>query len=90
VIKFRNYTPKDEELRSKKLPPQADLVQNIQKRFEQLSVVQDEEALLSLAPQKPNWDLKRDISKKMNRLDTLTKRAVADLIREKLNSAPAN
>jgi len=37
--------------------------------------------LLNLAPQKPNWDLKRDIAKKLEKLDALTRRAITDMIR---------
>ncbi len=40
--------------------------------------------LNALAPKKPNWDLKRDLEKKLNRLDKMTQIAVADLIRKRL------
>ena len=36
------------------------------------------------APKKVNWDLKRDIAKKLNRLEKRTQKAIVDLLREKL------
>lgn len=37
--------------------------------------------ILSLAPKKIDWDLKRDVEKKLARLDRRTKRATVELIR---------
>jgi coiled-coil domain-containing protein 12 len=36
------------------------------------------------APKKANWDLKRDIVKKLNRLEKRTQKAIVDLLRERL------
>ena len=44
----------------------------------------EEVDLASLAPRKPDWDLKRDVSKKLEKLEKRTQRAIAELIR-KLN-----
>lgn len=38
----------------------------------------------TLAPRKPDWDLKRDIEKRMLKLERRTQRAIAELIRERL------
>lgn len=43
---------------------------------------------LLLAPKKPNWDLKRDVAKKMAKLDKLTKKAIVELLKEKLANQP--
>lgn len=40
--------------------------------------------LNTLAPRKPDWDLKRDIEKRMSKLERRTQRAIAELIRERL------
>lgn len=40
--------------------------------------------LNTLAPRKPDWDLKRDIEKRMAKLERRTQRAIAELIRERL------
>jgi len=37
-----------------------------------------------LAPRKPDWDLKRDVAKKLAKLEKRTQRAIAVLIRERL------
>lgn len=36
---------------------------------------------LNIAPKKPNWDLKRDVQKKLDILNLRTQRAIADLLR---------
>ena len=38
----------------------------------------------NLAPRKVDWDLKRDIAKRLEKLDRRTQRAIAELIRERL------
>lgn len=40
--------------------------------------------LNTLAPRKPDWDLKRDIEKRISKLERRTQRAIAELIRERL------
>lgn len=44
----------------------------------------------NLAPRKPDWDLKRDVSKKLEILEKKTQRAIAELIRERLKSNHGN
>ncbi len=39
---------------------------------------------ITSAPKKVNWDLKRDIAKKMNRLERRTQKAIVELLRERL------
>ena len=36
---------------------------------------------MKLAPRKPDWDLKRDVAKKLDKLERRTQRAIAELIR---------
>lgn len=47
-------------------------------------MVIDQLDVTSLAPRKPDWDLKRDVSKKFAKLEKQTQRAIAKLIRERL------
>lgn len=47
-------------------------------------VVIDELDITNLAPRKPDWDLKRDVAKKLEKLERRTQRAIAELIRERL------
>ncbi|KAF8563978.1 hypothetical protein P879_04212 [Paragonimus westermani] len=49
-------------------------------------VVVEEVNLVSLAPRKPDWDLKRGVEKKLQKLERRTQRAIAELIRERLRS----
>ena len=37
---------------------------------------------MNLAPRKPDWDLKRDVAKKLEKLERRTQRAIAALIRK--------
>lgn len=47
-------------------------------------IVIDEIDIVNLAPRKPDWDLKRDVSKKLEKLERRTQKAIAELIRERL------
>lgn len=40
--------------------------------------------ITNLAPRKPDWDLKRDVSKKLEKLERRTQKAIAELIWERL------
>jgi coiled-coil domain-containing protein 12 len=42
--------------------------------------------ITNLAPRKPDWDVKRDVAKKLERLDRRTQKAIAELIRERLKN----
>lgn len=44
---------------------------------------QDEEEL-NIAPKKVNWDLKRDVEKKLDKLNRRTQRAIVEIIRERM------
>ena len=86
--KFRSYNPSAEELTQNKLP-EPGLV-NIQEEIkEQLDsakskVVLEELDIATLAPRKPDWDLKRDVAKKLEKLERRTQKAIAELIRDRL------
>jgi len=41
--------------------------------------------LLLLAPKQPNWDLKRDIAPKLEKLDRMTQHSIIHLIQDKIN-----
>lgn len=42
--------------------------------------------LFKLQPKKPNWDLKRDVEKRMERLNVQTDNAIARLVRERVGA----
>jgi len=43
-----------------------------------------EPSVMVIAPKKVNWDLKRDIAKKLNRLERRTEKALVELLKERL------
>ncbi|XP_031463721.1 coiled-coil domain-containing protein 12 [Phasianus colchicus] len=85
---LRNYDPEDEELKKRKLPPAkpASVEDKVKDQLEAAKpeTIIDEVDLTNLAPRKPDWDLKRDVAKKMEKLEKRTQRAIAELIRERL------
>nr|CAH8855954.1 unnamed protein product [Trichobilharzia regenti] len=85
---FRNYKPQSEELKDGELPAgrPVDLNKHIISQLEAADapVIVDEVNLMSLAPRKPDWDLKRGVEKKLRKLEKRTQRAIAEMIRERL------
>ncbi|KAI6657741.1 Coiled-coil domain-containing protein 12 [Oopsacas minuta] len=85
---FRNYKPTDQNLKEFTAP------EGRPERFdEQVKATLANEAkydplkgidLSTLAPKKSDWDLKRDISKKMDKLDRRTQKAIVHLIHDRL------
>lgn len=85
---MRNYTPEDEILKQRQVP-QAKPASVEEKVKDQLEAAKPEPVieevdLANLAPRKPDWDLKRDVAKKLEKLEKRTQRAIAELIRERL------
>lgn len=80
-VRFRSYIPRDDQLMSKKLPP-APLP-----KFEEPVAAQPildalEDPVTAIAPRKPNWDLRRDVAKRLAKLERRTQRAMIHLMRE--------
>ncbi|XP_066206526.1 coiled-coil domain-containing protein 12 [Saccopteryx leptura] len=87
-LRLRNYVPEDEDLKRRRVP-QAKPVAVEEKVKEQLEAAKPEPVieevdLANLAPRKPDWDLKRDVAKKLEKLEKRTQKAIAELIRERL------
>ena len=86
---FRNYTPIDDELKPGILP-KPDLVEiedEIKDKLESGKpklLIEKEIDLTNLAPQKVDWDLKRDLEKRMKVLEKKTQRTIVELIRDRL------
>ncbi|KAJ4459514.1 putative cwf18 pre-mRNA splicing factor [Paratrimastix pyriformis] len=80
-IVFRSYFPKDKAIGThvpKVMPPKIEL--NMASGL--VEDAQGQINLLSLAPKKVTWDLKRDLQKKLDRLERRTQRAIYEIIRE--------
>ncbi|XP_060077240.1 coiled-coil domain-containing protein 12-like [Ylistrum balloti] len=88
---FRSYKPQDESLKEQSIPvaKPADVAEKIQSQLEASTTkeVVEEVDIMNLAPRKPDWDLKRDVAKKLEKLEKRTQRAIAELIRERLKSS---
>ncbi|URD99620.1 lysine ketoglutarate reductase trans-splicing related 1 [Musa troglodytarum] len=81
-MKFRNYLPHDKQLQEGKVAP-ATLP-----KFEDpvaaapLPPEKIEDPFLNIAPKKPNWDLRRDVQKKLDKLERRTQKALYKLMQE--------
>ncbi|KAK6646183.1 hypothetical protein PHAVU_L006301 [Phaseolus vulgaris] len=81
-MKFRNYVPHDKNLQEGKLAPA------VLPKFEDPVDVPppepqvQEDPFLNIAPKKPNWDLRRDVQKKFDKLEKRTQKALYQLMVE--------
>ncbi|XP_061675323.1 coiled-coil domain-containing protein 12 isoform X1 [Syngnathoides biaculeatus] len=90
-LKLRNYTPEDEELKERQVPKAKpasveDKVKDQLKAANPEPIIEEVD-LANLAPRKPDWDLKRDVAKKLEKLSRRTQRAIAELIRDRLRGS---
>lgn len=49
-------------------------------------ILTEEVDIINLAPRKADWDLKRDVARKLSKLERITQKAVAELIRERMKN----
>ncbi|CAK1546151.1 unnamed protein product [Leptosia nina] len=87
---FRSYRPQDESLQQAKLqdaePAKVEEeVKDLVEAGKEKVILQDLD-IASLAPRKPDWDLKRDVAKKLEKLERRTQKAIAELIWERLKN----
>ena len=85
---FRSYKPEAKELEEAVLPEgrTSEVVDHVQEELarQKEGVVINELDFMNLAPRKPDWDLKRDVAAKLEKLERRTQKAIAELIRERL------
>ncbi|XP_061574333.1 coiled-coil domain-containing protein 12 [Cololabis saira] len=90
-LKLRNYAPEDEELKERQVPKAkpASVEDKVKDQLEAANPepIIEEVDLANLAPRKPDWDLKRDVAKKLEKLERRTQRAIAELIRDRLRGS---
>ncbi|GAA5804475.1 mRNA splicing factor [Helicostylum pulchrum] len=94
ALKFRSYTPNHDTLKQHvEIATPNDIGETIESETKNLTKEalaqaaekqKEEVDLFNLAPKKPNWDLKRDVEKKMEKLDRKTQRAIYEIIRLRL------
>ncbi|PON86877.1 mRNA splicing factor, Cwf [Trema orientale] len=79
-MKFRNYVPHDKQLQEAKLAPP------VLPKFEDPVAAapppteNKEDPFVNIAPKKPNWDLQRDVQKKLDKLARRTQKAMYKLM----------
>ena len=85
---FRSYQPESDTLKQDVVPEAkpGDVSEHIKDEIakENQGLVVNELDFVSLAPRKPDWDLKRDVAPKLDKLERRTQKAIAELIRERL------
>ncbi|KAK1384122.1 mRNA splicing factor, Cwf18 [Heracleum sosnowskyi] len=81
-MKFRNYLPHDKQLQEGKLAPP--VLPKFEDPVATEPPAQDnkEDPFLNIAPKKPNWDLRRDVQKKLDKLEKRTQKAIFQLMEE--------
>ncbi|KAG1681271.1 Coiled-coil domain-containing protein 12 [Nymphon striatum] len=89
--KFRSYNPQDEQLKENTVPritpgTVEEHVKEDIERSKKIEPIMEEVDLVNLAPRKPDWDLKRDVAKKLERLEKRTQRAIVEIIRDRIKA----
>uniref|UniRef100_A0A5B7BH85 Putative coiled-coil domain-containing protein 12 isoform X1 n=1 Tax=Davidia involucrata TaxID=16924 RepID=A0A5B7BH85_DAVIN len=81
-MKFRNYLPHDQQLQEGKLTPP--VLPKFEDPVALVPVPQEkkEDPFVNIAPKKPNWDLRRDVQKKLDKLEKRTQKAIIQLMEE--------
>jgi len=91
VLANRNFDPETRTLRKRQANVELEdtLEHNVKGLAEQI-IAEDEAKraqeldLLNIAPKRPNWDLKREMEKKVAKLERQTQQAIHTLIRQRL------
>ena len=87
---FRSYKPAAEELAENALDPAEptaieEQIEDVLSTAKETTIIEELD-FMNLAPRKPDWDLKRDIAKKLEKLERRTARAIGEIIRERLKT----
>ncbi|KAF9532154.1 cwf18 pre-mRNA splicing factor-domain-containing protein [Crepidotus variabilis] len=92
LIKNRNFDPESRTLKKHKVDDTVmeDTVENRVKGMAEQIIADDEQRraqeldVFNIAPKRPNWDLKRELDKKLAKLEWRTQEAIHTLIRQRL------
>merc|ERR1712185_492459 len=92
-LRFRNYQPRNAQLKKAVVKPvQApDTDKELLEVLLKQAISSEEQAkagVLQIQPRKQNWDLKRDVQKKLDKLKKRTDRAILEIVRDKLSQVP--
>ncbi|WVF67984.1 hypothetical protein IAT40_002746 [Kwoniella sp. CBS 6097] len=94
AFKQRNYDPETRTLRKRDIAGDAgeDTVEKAVEGLAEQIIKEDEEKrkeeldLFNIQPKRANWDLKRDMTNRMAKLDRKTNEAIATIFRQRLQS----
>ncbi|KAI0006187.1 mRNA splicing factor [Russula compacta] len=91
ILANRNFDPKTRTLRKHQSNVEMeDTIEHNVKGLAEQIITEDEAKraqdldLLNIAPKRPNWDLKREMEKKLAKLERQTQEAIHTLIRQRL------
>ncbi|KAF9014049.1 cwf18 pre-mRNA splicing factor-domain-containing protein [Cyathus striatus] len=93
LIKTRNFDPVSRTIKKRSRTEDIEMEDTVEKNVEGLAeaiIAEDEQKraeeldVFNIAPKRPNWDLKRDLDKKLARLERRTQEAIHSLIRQRL------
>ncbi|KAI0362653.1 mRNA splicing factor [Trametes cingulata] len=93
VIKHRSFDPNTRSLKKHTPEEDAQMEDTVEHQVEGLAekiIAEDAERraqdldLFNIAPRKPNWDLKRELDRKLSKLERKTQEAIHTLIRQRL------
>ncbi|GAA6062044.1 hypothetical protein JCM10212_005029 [Sporobolomyces blumeae] len=91
-FKFRNFDPETGLARKHAKTDEQDTVEQETHGLADVVIAQDEEVrqqeldLTNIQPKKANWDLKRDLDRKLSKLKPKTELAISQLIRKRLQA----
>mmetsp|Transcript_7723 Transcript_7723/g.14614 ORF Transcript_7723/g.14614 Transcript_7723/m.14614 type:complete len:104 (+) Transcript_7723:1969-2280(+) len=81
---FRNYVPRHNALKEFVVPAPTivgETEMTVERAIHQTLEEFAQEAPIDIVPRKPNWDLKRELSQKLAKLQVATDRAIVELVR---------
>ncbi|KAI0647531.1 mRNA splicing factor [Trametes meyenii] len=93
VIKHRSFDPATRTLKKHAPDEDVQMEDTVEHQIEGLAekiIAEDAERraqdldLFNIAPKRPNWDLKRELDKKLSKLERKTQEAIHTLIRQRL------
>ncbi|KAF7338099.1 hypothetical protein MVEN_02034600 [Mycena venus] len=94
IIKNRNFDPESRTLKKRAIiPDDVEMEDTVERDVAGLAekiIAEDEERraqeldVFNIAPKRPNWDLKREMDKKLAKLQRRTQEAIHTLIRQRL------
>ncbi|KAG8970794.1 hypothetical protein FRC03_000011 [Tulasnella sp. 419] len=90
-FRVRNYDPETKTIaKHKNMDEEQDTVEKAVEGVAEMIITEDEERrnqqldIFNIAPKRPNWDLKRDLEKKLGKMERSYQEAIHTLIRKRL------